>query len=643
MKLRSSFLALGVLAIVPTVLFAQSSDGDISRTSDGRILHRRSPEPGDAPVADTPVFVYEPGDSDRSVPKDLVRDGQSIPRPSASTEPTDGEPIHTAHGLSKPARESPAAAPPARPEPLPAPGANTTNDPSAPFAPVAPPAGSDSDALVDPGADAISVDNDIAPSGDAIAGDGGPTADGAAGSAVPGDGQEPSGDPRQGLGDEARPDRDTEREGTLHYNEVFDPSVVPFKRNRSLDVIGEDLTLRVSEGRMERLEPVGNRLERGREVFWGSVLLAGAAGERIPIPSVSPEGSILSYQANPPQNVRFERDPAGNFYATPELDGRLRLVFVTDAPAHWFGRSLPVSARFDQVPRALRPKVPKAIQREALEVALAIGIPPDAGYSAALEKLVAWFRAFEPGEPPPAQGSVYRDIALGKKGICRHRGHAFVVTAQALGIPAHYVFNEAHVFVEVYIPGEDAGWLRIDLGGGADELQVHGAEGKSLHQPLVTDPFEKPPAFTDNEAAGATRVEGMPAEVDSATHDGVGPGNEGARVPLEGPIVRARPAPNLEATRTTIAASQSLVFRGDAVRITGQVATLRGAPVLAGTVQVLLASGPDKEAIALLATATLAAGRFAVDVAIPPRQSPGNYEIIAEYVGDGVYAPSVGE
>jgi len=642
MKLRSSLLAFGVLAIVPTVLFAQSSTDEISRTSDGRILHRRSPEPGDAPVADTPVFVYEPGDSDRAVPKDLVRDGLSLPRPSASTEASDGEPIHTAKGLAK----SPTAVPP-DPEPLPAPGPGTVNDPSAPFAPVAPPPSvTDQDASQDPSADAVSVvDNDIAPSGDAIEGDGGPSADGADGGtrSSPAAGDPPIDDPRQGLGDEARPDRDTEREGTLHYNEVFDPSVVPFKRNRSLDVIGSDLTLQVSEGRMERMEPVGNRLERGREVFWGSVLLAGSAGERIPIPSVSPEGSILSYQANPPQEVRFERDQAGNFYATPEFDGRLRLVFVTDAPAHWFGRSLPLGARFDQVPRALRPKVPRAIQREALEVAAAIGIPAGAGYSAALEKLVAWFRAFEPGLPPPAQGSVYRDIALGKKGICRHRGHAFVVTAQSLGIPAHYVFNEAHVFVEVYIPGEDAGWLRIDLGGGADELQVHGAEGKSLHKPLTTDPFEKPPAFTDSEAAGATRVEGMPDAADTADGSRAGPGNGGVLMPLEGPIVRARPAPSLEPTRTTIAASESLVFRGDAVRISGQVTALRGAAIPSGSVQLLLASGPGKDAVALLGTATLQGGRFAVAVAIPQRQIPGHYEIIAEYVGDGVFAPSVGE
>ncbi len=593
-------VALGML-IVPTVLFAQSGDGDVSRSSEGRILHRRSPEPGDAPVADTTVYVYAPGDSERNLPVDLVRDGESMPRPSTSTEPRDNEPIHTPQGLERPT----------------APGLNTlpspTTDPSAPLPPTP-----DLDVQGD-GIGSIDDDAEISnesPAGDSSAFDPDAT--------TPSTNPDPNADPiepavedpRSGLGDEAAPDRDTEREGTLHYNEVFDPSVVPFKRNRSLDVVGEDLVLRVSDGRMERLEPRGNRVERGREVFWGSVLLSGQAGERIPIPSVSPEGNILSYQANPPQDVRFERDAAGNFYATPELDGRLRLVFVTDAPAHWFGRSLPVGARFDQVPRNLRPKVPRSVQREAIEVAAAMGIAEGMSYSTMLEKLVVWFREFEPGEPPPTQGSVYRDIALGKKGICRHRGHGFVITAQALGIPAHYVFNEAHVFVEVYIPSEaDAGWLRIDLGGGAEELQVHNGEGKTLHQggpDLMNAPAPFDEARDAAYTAGAERVTGLLRDVEgSPGRAGAGSGpreaqpRPGAMVPLAG-----RPAErgcarrwrraSARASTTPIALSESLVYRGDAVRITGQVTTTRGAPIASGTVQLLLTHGPEREAVALL-------------------------------------------
>ena len=637
-------LALAVGAVASGAILAPDADGDVSRSPAGRILHRRTLEPGDAPVADTPVFVYEPGDSGRGVPKDLVRDGVTLPRPAASTTPEDGELIHTADGLAKP--------PP--PEPLTPAPAGAVDDPSAPLGPSRSDASSaDLPPQLAPGAsDAIPTDRDALAAGDPIEGDGdvSPSAavasedatsgtPGGATSDGPGsDPREP--DPREGLGSEARPDRDTEREGTLHYNEVFDPSVVPFKRNRALDEISDDYTLRVSTGRFERLEPTGNKLERGREVFWGSLLLEGQAGQRIAIPSVSPEGRILSYQANPTQEVVFERDAAGNFYATPALDGRLRLVFVTDAPSHWFGRSLPATARFDQVPRALRPKVPKAIQKEALEVAAAIGIDASTSYSDALATLVAWFRAFEPGEPPPAQGSIYRDIALGKKGICRHRGHGFVITAQALGIPAHYVFNEAHVFVEVWIPGPDAGWLRVDLGGGADELQVHGAEGKSLHQPIAGDPFDKPPAYAESGAAGAMKVEGMPEE-DNGSAAGLGPTAPGADL-LDLPIARARPQPGLEPTRTTLRVDASLVFRGDAFRVSGEVSAARGGTP-GGTVQILLTRGPERQAVALLGTATIANGRYVVEVAIPPRQVPGNYEIVAEYVGDGTFAPSVGE
>lgn len=655
-QIRPSTIATLVLAVaVPTALFAQEGGGDVSRTPDGRILHRRSPEPGETAVADTPVFVYEPGGSDREAPTDLVRDGVNIPRPSASTRPNAGELIHTADGLARP----PGAAPPSSPG-APSPAAEAARDPSALLPPspstilpddtaTDPPSGEpDRDPGGDPGGEPAR--DEAPPAGDpgdpAAPPDVPATSDGGADPASDpalGPGGEPTEpDPREGLGSEAHPDRDTGREGTLHYNEVFDPSVVPFKRNRALDAVGADYVLRVSSARMERLEPTGNRLERGREVFWGSLLLDGEAGRRVPIPSVSPESQILSYQANPAQTVVFERDAAGNYYATPELDGRLRLVFVTDAPAHWFGRALPRDARAEDVPRALRPKLPRPIHAEALAVARQIGVTPEMGYVPALEALVAWFRAFSPGEPPPERGSVYRDIALGKTGICRHRGHAFVITAQALGIPARYVFNEAHVFVEVYLPGDEPGWLRIDLGGGADELRVHGAEGKRLHQPLMTDPFAQPPEFADAEAAGATRVEGLPAEETPAA-PGSAPIADDAAPTIEAPIARARPAPHLQPTKTTIAVSETLVFRGDGVRVSGRVTTARGAPIANGAVQVLLARAADREAVALLGTAAISDGRFAVEVAIPPRQSPGSYEIIAEFLGDGVHAPSVGE
>ncbi|MCC6623010.1 MAG: hypothetical protein IT385_17255 [Deltaproteobacteria bacterium] len=691
---RKTALLFVLAAAVPAALFAQpmSEDG-VSRAPDGTILHRRLPSAGGAvegPSAGagapspsaaaggatetTPTFVYDPSAASGDLPRDLTHEGRSLPRPATSPEPGVGEPIHTASGLRPPPAPSPEPAgadarpgePPAPsetlPRPLPSPATpdptappGTAPGPADPSAPTEPaPPGTPPEVAGDPAADPAS-DPAAAP-GDPAAGDP---------AAATGPGAEPPGDPRGTLGSEARPDRDTEREGTLHYNEVFDPSIVPFKRNRALDEVAADHTLRLGQGRLMRLEPIGNRLDAGREVFWGSLILEGRAGETIPLPSVAAESRILSYEANPAQAVRFDKDEADNFYATPSLDGRVRLVFVMDAPRTYFGRALPSRATLADVPAALRPKVPAAIVKEAHEVARAIGVPDvgerRASYAATLDALVGWFRGFVPGDPPPTQASVYRDVALGQRGVCRHRAHGFVITAQSLGIPARYVFNEAHVFVEVWVPATseaDAGWLRIDLGGGADELQVHNGQGKTLHEPSGPDPFTSPDSFDEardaGRTAGAERVSGLPREAEAVADAapapgeapgespgaGVGPGGAGAAEP--GAITRVTPVADLVPTTTTLAVTSSLVFRGEGFEVEGRVSTLAGAPVGDGAVQLVLLVGPERRAAARLGTTNLGPdGTFAASVAIPRDQPPGSYELVAEYLGDSVHSPSV--
>jgi len=437
---------------------------------------------------------------------------------------------------------------------------------------------------------------------------------------------------------------------------VFDPSIVPFKRNRALDTVDDDYTLRLGLGRLERLEPLGNRLDAGRDAFWGSLLLEAKAGETIPLPSVSPESRILSYEANPPQEMRFERDAAGNFYVTPEASGRVRLIFVMDAPKSYFGRTLPTRATLSDVPSSLRPRVPRAIVTEARDVARKIGVPDvgrtSASYAATLDALVAHFRGFVPGDPPPVVDSVYRDIALGQRGVCRHRAHGFVITAQSLGIPARYVFNEAHVFVEVWVPASsdaEAGWLRVDLGGGADELQVHNGQGKTLHDG-GPDPFSAPPPFEEargsGHTAGAERVTGLPKESEPAPTAAAevpgGPLEPGGPTSM-GPasVARVAPAPELVPTRTTLEVTSSLVYRGDAFDVSGQVTDLGGQPVSDGAVQLILLVGAERRPIVRLATINLdPGGAFATTIAIPAEQPPGSYELVAEYLGDFVHSPS---
>lgn len=633
--------ALGVLLavaalVVPAVVVAQSS-GEVSRDAEGHVLHRRPPAPdggkGEA-ARDTPVFLYDP-DKTNGLPSEMQRDGRAIARPEASLEPSPEEQIHTASGP----RRDPNT--PAAPTPL-EPG--TATDPSGPLPPSvdpslppvedpsAPPAPADPDAS---GGDAAS--NADATPAEANA-DAGPTTDvgreSPDGEAAPEQPDEGA-DPRADLGDEARPDRRTEREGRLDYTEVFDPSIVPFKRSRALDEIAPDFTVRLSERRYKRLEPAGNQLERGREVFWGSLLLEGRGGERIPIPSVSPESRILSYEASPAQRVEFWVDQAGNFYAEPERDGRLRLVFVTDAPGHWFGRTLPRDASFGDIPANLRPRLPRPVQAEAMAVADALGFSATLGFTPLLEKMVAYFRSFAPGEPPPSSGNVYRDVALSRRGICRHRSHAFVVTAQALGYAARYVFNEAHVFVEVFIPGDRAGWLRIDLGGGADELRVHNAENKSLHEP-AHDPFAQPEGFGD--MAGALRATGLP----TLEPGGTGPSTEPAAGSLPTVIPRATPMPGLAPTRTTVAVDEQLVVRGDGVGVRGEVRGVDGRAVDGGVVQVLLVDPNSGEAVALLGSAPVRGGSYEAAIRVPVAQAAGDYELVVEFLGHDGFAASVG-
>ena len=65
--------------------------------------------------------------------------------------------------------------------------------------------------------------------------------------------------------------------------------------------------------------------------------------------------------------------------------------------------------------------------------------------------MVAYFRSFEPSDDfPNDHGDIYLDLALSRKGVCRHRAFAFLVTALNIGVPTRFVANEAHAWVEVH-------------------------------------------------------------------------------------------------------------------------------------------------------------------------------------------------
>ncbi|MEZ4269191.1 MAG: transglutaminase domain-containing protein [Myxococcota bacterium] len=582
----SAVAALSACAVV-----AWAAD-DVSTTPEGRILHRRLP-PSTGGSAGPPVFVYDPRRGG-SLPLELQRDGQSLPAPGGNPEPAPGEVIYAHDGATGP------AAPPA-------PDAEAPPDAPSAEAPLASPPG------------------EVDPFGARM-------------------------DPRQSLGSRALPDRDTEKEGTLGYHAVFDPSVVPFKRNRALDTVASDGSLALGPQRFEIVRPTGNHGSQDHEVFWGSVLVEGRPGEDIPLPSVAPSARILSYETTPKTAVTFVRDQADNFYIRTTAPGRFRLIFLTDAPSSYFGRSVPLGHTVRDIPPELRPRPHADYAARARKVAARLGLEASAPYDQLLGALVKHFRDFEPGDPPPESDDIYTDLALGKRGICRHRAYGFVVTAHGLGIPARYVFNEAHVFVEVWVPGRDAGWMRVDLGGGAERLVIQGTEDKLRHHPRGRDPFERPEPFAralaeGQSSAGATHVEGLPPvrraerSAPSAARGTAKPLSGGALLPP--PVSRRQERPDLRATRTSLELSDALVFRGDALEASGRVLDAAGRPVTIGSVQVLLMDGPGGRALGLLALTTVdASGRYSARFQVPADQRPGGYEVIAEFLGADPYAAS---
>ena len=129
-----------------------------------------------------------------------------------------------------------------------------------------------------------------------------------------------------------------------------------------------------------------------------------------------------------------------------------------------------------------------------------IGIESSMSDTQIVTLLAEYFRGFI-ATPLPSQGrtdNLYLDIALSGIGVCRHRAIAFVLTANALGVPARYVHNEAHAFAEVEFA--TGGWRRIDLGGAAEGLQIHGDPDLQSHTPQ-SDALPRPEGFEQNYSA----------------------------------------------------------------------------------------------------------------------------------------------
>jgi transglutaminase-like putative cysteine protease len=411
----------------------------------------------------------------------------------------------------------------------------------------------------------------------------------------------PKGEPVLGAGGFAAdrqtsmtPDGNTGPDSTLHYVSVFNPDVLPFKRMSAFDGVANNYALVVRNGARVELPVGGARNDKTRDRFYGSVLIQLSPGKNVPLPSVAPDMRILSYEVNPKIALKFEKDGADNFFVRSDessASGTYRLVFFADADAGYFAPSLPrgrYTPRTLGVPPSLKLVLPDRVKREAQVTLERLRVNPDMDLGEVFNALVGYFRAFEAKTLPASSGDIYRDLCDSQAGVCRHRAFAFMITANAIGIPTRFVENEAHAFVEVWFP--ERNWQRIDLGGAALRMEVQGADNKTLHRPRADDPFSKPQQYKQNytqlqgDIAGLTKqqIADKNAPLDPGTASGSfggGGGGSGNGTGTGGPT-NIRPDPGLPiedadpgkpTPRLLITRADTSAYRGDVVRVDAHV------------------------------------------------------------------------
>ncbi len=471
-------------------------------------------------------------------------------------------------------------------------------------------------------------------------------------------------------------DRRTGADLDLHYQVVFDPTVAPFKREYAYDQVNPDLTLAKS-GRGEQILATGQVARAGHELFWGHLRLKLNAEQKIALPSVAPTSQILSWQAIPEQPLVFYRDAAGNYSVSSPTEGEVDLRFLMDAPTTYFAAPL---GQWQGGDDPEHPTLPTQLQARAQKLWPALGVAPGQARGPLLMRLVEYFRSYEPGEPPPQSADPLADLVLGKKGVCRHRTLAFVIICHSLGISAHYVMNDAHAFAEVWAP-DPAGrgqWLRVDLGGGADSLELHAAKGKHLHQPQFGDPFPRPAAYTNQSGqvkidgvtmpqsmAGAGKVKGAEdlSQGRQQGESGEEPGtlatgsfsqdpNAARRLWLQQraqelaaprlpPAVAKGQPPNPQLrTASTLALEPmaAMAWIGEPLQVAGQLHSAVGAQRLAVEVWLIDPGHPQQgRLLGVLPTDT--DGHFAGMLGIPADADPQTYDVVVRFPGDPKRAP----
>ncbi|HEY6081691.1 MAG TPA: transglutaminase domain-containing protein [Polyangiaceae bacterium] len=433
-----------------------------------------------------------------------------------------------------------------------------------------------------------------------------------------------------------RVDRDTTKPDAVSYDEPFIPAVAPFKRLYAYDAVDESFELTVFDKTLNRLE-IGGKAGPADDQFYADMSVDLVPGVPVRIPSVGPGARALVARADPELPFVLQRDRADNWFMLGDARRRVRLIMQLAAPRAAFGSELADASWGELVVKL--PPLPPAVGRAASEVAEQLGVSRRLSPKQATTALVAYFRGFAPSEAAPRAlrgAQLYQELALSRKGVCRHRAYAFVVTALGLGMPARMVRNEAHAWVEVY---DGVRFHRIDLGGAAGRMELDPSTADHLHRP-PPDAF----AWPEGSESGQNMLsQTLEASAGSSPEPGAPSGSASAQKP-SAPLAKPSspepgmpppPEPDDERPRATVALSvgASSSARGGALQLTGRV-DAAGEPCSHSRVDVSLRDAAGVETW-LGAFPTDAAGQLEGRITVPFDINVGDYRVIARTPGTG--------
>ena len=426
-----------------------------------------------------------------------------------------------------------------------------------------------------------------------------------------------------------RIDRDTSRPDAVRYDDPFIPAVTPFKRLYAYDGIDEGFELIVHDKQLHALT-IGGEARPDDDQFYGDMYVDIVPGVPVRIPSVGPGARVLVARAEPALRFELQRDGADNWFIVGDTRKRVRLVLELAIARRTFGSEFSQVSWAELARRV--PALPPAARSSAAEVLRAVSASQAQQPAEAVRTLVNYFRTFSPSDEAPraASGSaLYSELALSKKGVCRHRAYAFVISALALGIPARLVRNEAHAWVEVF---DGFSWHRVDLGGAASRLDYEQHSSEHQHQP-PTDPYPWPPG--SEAGASLTAQAASPGEAPSgspgAANSGAPPSAQVPRsvVPSssalpEPPTPRDDPHPQDE---VAVSSDERELRRGGRFHVTGS-ARSEHAVCANSRVDIALRDKSGAEHW-LGALATDQDGKYDGRVALPFDLEVGDYSVIA--------------